>query len=199
MTYQGFAPFALAGSATRRHCAAMTKSSDPAPSAASPSPGAPGPICLRLTSPEATAELAQQLAQQLHPGDCLLLEGPIGAGKTHFARSLIQSLMVQPEDVPSPTFTLVQTYDVPSGELWHADLYRLSALEEIEELGLFEAFDAAICLIEWPDRLAELTPEHALHLALSLDPAEEDCRHLSFSWSDAKWQTRMDEIAYDRS
>ncbi|WP_122074430.1 tRNA (adenosine(37)-N6)-threonylcarbamoyltransferase complex ATPase subunit type 1 TsaE [Pseudophaeobacter sp. EL27] len=177
----------------------MTQSTDPAPSAASALPGPPAPICLRLTSPEATAELAQQLAHQLHPGDCLLLEGPIGAGKTHFARSLIQSLMVQPEDVPSPTFTLVQTYDVPSGELWHADLYRLSALEEIEELGLMEAFDEAICLIEWPDRLAELTPAHALYLTLSLDPAEEDCRHLRFSWSDAKWQTRMDEIENDRS
>ena len=177
----------------------MTKSSDPTLSDPRPAAGVHSPISCQLTSPEATAELAQQLAHRLHPGDCLLLEGPIGAGKTHFARALIQSLMVQPEDVPSPTFTLVQTYDVASSELWHADLYRLSAVEEIEELGLLEAFDEAICLIEWPDRLAELTPAHALHLALSLDPAEEDYRHLTLSWSDAKWQSRMDEIANDRS
>lgn len=173
----------------------MTKSCDQTSSDFPGTSGADSSVSCLLTSAEATAELARHLAAQLNPGDCLLLEGPIGAGKTHFARSLIQSLMVQPEDVPSPTFTLVQTYDVPGGELWHADLYRLSALEEIEELGLFEAFDDAICLIEWPDRLAELTPPHALHLELSLDPAEEDCRHLTLTWSDAKWQNRMNEIA----
>lgn len=148
----------------------------------------PGSLRLALPSPEATADLARRIGTQLCPGDCLLLEGPIGAGKTHFARSLIQSLMDFPEDVPSPTFTLVQCYDVAAGELWHADLYRLSALEEIEELGLTEAFDNAICLVEWPDRLAELTPSHALHLALSLDPEEEEARLLTLTWSDAKWQ-----------
>ncbi|WP_375698699.1 tRNA (adenosine(37)-N6)-threonylcarbamoyltransferase complex ATPase subunit type 1 TsaE [Pseudophaeobacter sp. TrK17] len=176
----------------------MTKPSDPALSDPPSATPAQSPVSCQLTSPEATTQLAKQLAAQLYPGDSLLLEGPIGAGKTHFSRSLIQSLMTHPEDVPSPTFTLVQTYEVPSGELWHADLYRLSALEEIEELGLFEAFDDAICLIEWPDRLAELTPTHALHLEFSLDPAEEDCRHLTLTWSDAKWQSRMDEIAHDR-
>lgn len=147
-----------------------------------------------LSSPEKTAALAQYIAQQLNPGDCILLEGPIGAGKTHFARCLIQSLMKHAEDVPSPTFTLVQTYDVSTGELWHADLYRLSSLEEIEELGLIEAFDNAVCLIEWPDRLAELTPPHSLHLALSLDPVIEDARHLTLTWSDAKWQWLADAI-----
>lgn len=176
----------------------MTKPSDPALSDPPSATPAQSPVSFQMTSPEATTQLAKQLAAQLQPGDCLLLEGPIGAGKTHFSRSLIQSLMTHPEDVPSPTFTLVQTYEVPSGELWHADLYRLSALEEIEELGLSEAFDDAICLIEWPDRLAELTPTHALHLEFSLDPAEEDCRHLTLTWSDAKWQSRMDEIAHDR-
>jgi tRNA threonylcarbamoyladenosine biosynthesis protein TsaE len=177
----------------------MTKAPDPAPSASALAPKAKSPLCLQLSSAEATSELAQQLATTLQPGDCLLLEGPIGAGKTHFARSLIQSLMLQIEDVPSPTFTLVQTYDVTAGELWHADLYRLTALEEIEELGLMEAFDEAICLIEWPDRLAELTPAHALHLELALDPVEEDTRHLSLSWTDPKWQSRMDKITNDRS
>ncbi|MEP2718041.1 tRNA (adenosine(37)-N6)-threonylcarbamoyltransferase complex ATPase subunit type 1 TsaE [Pseudophaeobacter sp.] len=168
----------------------MTEQPDFAPS---DSPASTRAISLQLPSPEATTELAEQIAKQLQPGDCLLLDGPIGAGKTHFARSLIQSLMHPPEDVPSPTFTLVQCYDVAEAELWHADLYRLSSLEEIEELGLTEAFDEAICLIEWPDRLAELTPPHALHLALSLDPAmgHEDQRQLTLSWSDAKWQGRL--------
>ncbi|UWQ49666.1 tRNA (adenosine(37)-N6)-threonylcarbamoyltransferase complex ATPase subunit type 1 TsaE [Leisingera caerulea] len=147
-----------------------------------------------LNSPDDTARLAAQIAGALRPGDCLLLEGVIGAGKTHFARHLIQSLMEVPEDVPSPTFTLVQTYDVPAGELWHTDLYRLSSLDELEELGLTEAFDSAICLVEWPDRLAELTPAHALHLTLVLDPEHEDRRHLTLRWSDPKWQPLMERI-----
>lgn len=147
-----------------------------------------------LNSPDETARLAAQIAGALRPGDCLLLEGVIGAGKTHFARHLIQSLMEVPEDVPSPTFTLVQTYDVPAGELWHTDLYRLSSLDELEELGLTEAFETAICLVEWPDRLAELTPPHAMHLTLALDPVHEDRRHLTLRWSDPKWQPLMERI-----
>lgn len=150
-----------------------------------------------LSSPQETADLATQIAAALSPGDCLLLEGPIGAGKTHFARHLIQSLLHSPEDVPSPTFTLVQTYDVPSGELWHADLYRLTSLDEIEELGLTEAFDTAICLIEWPDRLAELTPHHALHLRFELCADNVDSRNLTFTWTDSKWHTLIDRISHD--
>lgn len=149
---------------------------------------------ITLNSPADTANLATQIAGALGPGYCLLLNGVIGAGKTHFARHLIQSLMTVPEDVPSPTFTLVQTYDVSAGELWHTDLYRLSSLEELEELGLTEAFETAICLVEWPDRLAELTPAHALHLTLELIPEQDDARLLRLQWSDAKWQPLMDRI-----
>lgn len=155
------------------------------------------PVTLTLSSPQETADLATHIAEALSPGDCLLLEGPIGAGKTHFARHLIQSLLKFPEDVPSPTFTLVQTYDVPTGELWHADLYRLTSLEEIEELGLTEAFENSICLVEWPDRLAELTPEHALHLSFALDATKADARSLNIIWSDAKWQPLIDRITHD--
>ena len=155
------------------------------------------PATITLSSPEKTADLATRIAAALSPGDCLLLEGPIGAGKTHFARHLIQSLLLLPEDVPSPTFTLVQTYDVPMGELWHADLYRLSSLDEVEELGLTEAFDSAICLVEWPDRLAELIPSHALLLSLALDSNHPDTRHLTFTWSDAKWRMLMDRMTHD--
>ncbi|MFW8633924.1 tRNA (adenosine(37)-N6)-threonylcarbamoyltransferase complex ATPase subunit type 1 TsaE [Cribrihabitans pelagius] len=152
------------------------------------------PARLTLNSPEETAELAGQIAGALRPGDCLLLDGPIGAGKTHFARHLLQTLMPVPEDVPSPTFTLVQTYEVPGGEVWHADLYRLTSLDEVEELGLTAAFDEAVCLVEWPDRLAELTPAHALTLSLAPDPEHEDRRHLRLAWSDAKWQPLMERL-----
>lgn len=105
------------------------------------------------------------MAAALRPGDTLLLEGEIGAGKSFFARALIQTLMAERdrvEDVPSPTFTLVQTYDLGDLEVWHADLYRLSGPDEVIELGLDEAFRTAICLVEWPDRLAELRPPAAL-------------------------------------
>lgn len=140
-----------------------------------------------LTSPDATAQLAVRLGKVLQPGDCLLLNGPIGAGKTHFCRHLIQSLLTTVEDVPSPTFTLVQTYDTHKGELWHADLYRLTQPDEIEELGLIEAFDSAICLIEWPDRLGGLTPTNALTIGLAPDASDEFTRHLTYKWSDGRW------------
>ena len=92
----------------------------------------------------------------------ILLDGQIGAGKTHFARALIQSLLPVPEDVPSPTYTLVQVYPGPGFEIWHADLYRLSGPDEVHELGLEDAFETALCLIEWPERLGHLTPKSAL-------------------------------------
>lgn len=152
---------------------------------------------LTLTSPDETSRLAAHIAGALGPGDCLLLEGPIGAGKSHFARALIHALLGYAEDVPSPTFTLVQTYDTPAGEVWHSDLYRLTALEEIEELGLTEAFDDAICLIEWPDRLADLAPEGALTLSLSPDKHTEGTRQLDLSWTAPRWTQLMTDLPND--
>lgn len=121
-----------------------------------------GPI--PLPSPEATDALAARLAPDLRAGDTILLDGPIGAGKTHFARALIHARLGPDEEVPSPTFTLVQTYGTGADEIWHADLYRLGGPDEALELGLVDAFDTAICLVEWPDRLGELRPDGALTL-----------------------------------
>ncbi|MDU8927947.1 tRNA (adenosine(37)-N6)-threonylcarbamoyltransferase complex ATPase subunit type 1 TsaE [Alisedimentitalea sp. MJ-SS2] len=140
-----------------------------------------------------TADLATQIGQVLHTGDVLLLSGDIGAGKTHFARSLIQSLQDKPEDVPSPTFTLVQVYDTSKGELWHTDLYRLSHADEVVELGLLEAFEDAICLVEWPDRLEELAPTNALSLAFAMTP-EAGTRTLGITWTEPDWSTRLEGI-----
>ena len=148
-------------------------------------------------SPKATAALARRLGAVLRAGDCVTLEGPIGAGKTHFARALIRSLMTTPEDVPSPTFTLVQTYDTEAGEIWHADLYRLTGPAEIEDLGLSEAFDSAICLIEWPDRLGPLMPRQALHLHLAPDPDDEDRRRIGFHWTGGDWAARLGTVLND--
>lgn len=147
-----------------------------------------------LQNPESTVQLASVIGARLVSGDCLLLEGPIGAGKTHFARHLIQSLQDYPEDVPSPTFTLVQTYDTTAGELWHADLYRLTVFDEIEELGLADAFEAAICLVEWPDRLGDLAPTAALRLTFETDPSTETARTLTCVWSDPKWSSKLEQI-----
>ena len=126
-------------------------------------------------SPGQTEALATRIAPRFRAGDTVLLEGPVGAGKTLFARTVIQALGVA-EDVPSPTFTLVQTYEAPSFEIWHADLYRLTGPDEILELGLDEAFSQALCFIEWPDRLGPLTPPGALRLSFEV---REESRRLT--------------------
>lgn len=114
-----------------------------------------------LSAPEDTIAAAQIIGAHLQAADTLLLSGEIGAGKTFFARALIQSRLPEPEDVPSPSFTLVQTYDLGCVELWHVDLYRLSSPDEAFDLGLDQAFDDAICLVEWPERLGSETPPNA--------------------------------------
>ncbi|MFP4450182.1 MAG: tRNA (adenosine(37)-N6)-threonylcarbamoyltransferase complex ATPase subunit type 1 TsaE [Rhodosalinus sp.] len=149
---------------------------------------------LHLSSPEATTALARELAPRLSPGDTLLLAGPVGAGKSHFARSLIGALLTGPEDIPSPTYTLVQGYDGHSGPVWHADLYRLGDPGELAELGLEEAFGTAICVVEWPERLGGMAPEDALELAFSPDDGPET-RRLGISWTAPRWDAVMRELA----
>lgn len=139
---------------------------------------------ITLSSPDNTAALAQALAAHLKAGDTLLLSGPIGAGKTTFARALIQERLSQAglwEEVPSPSFTLVQTYNDGAAEIWHVDLYRLDGGAETSELGLDEAFRTAICLVEWPERLGPQVPDDAL--ALSLEIGSESERSLTASAS----------------
>jgi tRNA threonylcarbamoyladenosine biosynthesis protein TsaE len=146
-----------------------------------------GPIVLH--SEEATAKLAACMADRLRAGDCLLLSGQIGAGKTAFARALIRSRTGNPgEDIPSPTFTLVQTYQAGDVDIWHADLYRLGHPDEVAELGIEDAFSTAICLIEWPDRLGSLTPAGALGLEFAATP---EGPHLVTFCGPPAWQDRI--------
>ncbi|MBO9452445.1 tRNA (adenosine(37)-N6)-threonylcarbamoyltransferase complex ATPase subunit type 1 TsaE [Tropicibacter sp. R16_0] len=152
------------------------------------------PLSIDLITPEKTAELAHWLAPQLRAGDCVLLSGEIGSGKTFFARNLIQSVLAHPEDVPSPTFTLVQIYDTAEGEIWHSDLYRLTSVDEVEELGLIEAFETSICLVEWPDKLGDLAPHDALSMHFAADPLHDTRRKLTLNWNDPKWDTRLDPL-----
>jgi tRNA threonylcarbamoyladenosine biosynthesis protein TsaE len=128
----------------------------------------PGPVIeFPLPDEESARRFGAALGHALRPGMTLLLEGPLGAGKSHIARAAIRALAGEETEVPSPTFTLVQTYDSPAGEIWHADLYRLGGPDEVEELGLVEAMATAIVLVEWPDRLGRRRPGEAAVLRLS--------------------------------
>ncbi len=107
---------------------------------------------IRLPDEAATARLGEAIAPLLRPGEAVLLEGPLGMGKSTLARGLIRALAGPDEDVPSPTFTLVQTYETDP-PIAHFDLYRLERPEEAREIGLDEALDVGAVLIEWPGRL----------------------------------------------
>jgi tRNA threonylcarbamoyladenosine biosynthesis protein TsaE len=145
---------------------------------------------LRLDDIEATERLAHALAPGLRPGDLVALSGGLGAGKSTFARALIADRLAslgRAEDIPSPSFTLVQTYDLDECELWHADLYRLSSAEEIAELGLADAFAQAICVVEWAERLGPSRPDRALEIALGFLPGHDGSRSLRLTATGGGW------------
>lgn len=123
---------------------------------------------INLPDPDATDRMAALMAQHVRAGDTVLLSGAVGAGKSHFARAFIRTHFPG-QEVPSPSFTLVQTYQNDRVEIWHADLYRLTHPDEVQELGLAEAMTEAICLIEWPDRLGTMQPLRPIHLHLLSD------------------------------
>ncbi len=138
---------------------------------ARPDIAGPGPAqrVIDLPGPDATDALGAALARALGPGDTLLMTGDLGAGKSHLARAVIRALAGAGTEVPSPTFTLVQTYDAPGPPPFavvHADLYRLGDPSEAEEIGLGDAIGRDLCLIEWPDRLGWLAPGRAWRIVL---------------------------------
>lgn len=131
-----------------------------------PLPGEPMPIL--LDDEAATEALAAAIAGLARSGDAILIEGGLGSGKTTLARGFLHALGVT-EEVPSPTFTLVQAYESAKGPVWHVDLYRLTRPQEALELGLEEARSETILLIEWPERLGPLRPADALTVALEIE------------------------------
>ena len=131
-----------------------------------------------VSGPAETAALAAKLARALVPGDVLALRGDLGAGKTAFARGLIAARAVGQEtpEVPSPTFTLVQTYEFPDALLWHFDLYRIARPDDALELGIEEAFADGISLIEWPERLAGLLPARRIEIRIAFGETPDSRR-----------------------
>lgn len=110
-------------------------------------------------SEDETLKYAAQFAQSLKQGDIVALHGTLGTGKTVFSKGVIRALCQNNTDVPSPTFTIVQSYDSEKGTLYHFDFYRLKNPEEAYEIGIEDAFTDGICLIEWPDKIGPLLPK----------------------------------------
>lgn len=147
-------------------------------------------VTLDLPDLAATHALAARLAALLRAGDAVLLEGPLGAGKSELARAVLRAACGDPAlEVPSPTFTLVQSYDLPAGPAHHFDLYRLDGPDGLHDLGWEEAREG-IVLVEWPDRLGSERPSDALTIALA-PLAAEDARRATLSG----WDERLGRLA----
>lgn len=153
---------------------------------------------LALPDEAATLRLGETLASRARARDVLALHGPLGAGKTAFARGFIASLarrhgVEPPLEVPSPTFTLVQTYALGPVAVWHFDLYRISDADDAIELGLDEALAEGISLIEWPDRLGARLPKDRLDLAFAYGPAEGS--RIATLTGHGRWAGRIADVA----
>ena len=148
------------------------------------------PLDIDLPDEAATAGLAARLAGLARAGDVIALAGPLGSGKTSFARAFIRARGSGHEEVPSPTFTLVEIYSFAAGPaVWHFDLYRLDGPEDAYELGIEEAFAEGISLVEWAERLGPLLPEE--HLMIELAPgARPEARHARLGGS-PRWASRL--------
>ena len=148
----------------------------------------------RLEDDQATARLGDAVADTLEAGEAVCLWGPLGAGKSTLARGLIRALTRPDEDVPSPTFTLVQFYDSPALRLAHFDLYRLTKPEEVDEVGLDEALETGAAIIEWPERLGGHLPADRLDIELAAEIHGERETRLARLTPHGKWEGRPIEF-----
>lgn len=143
----------------------------------------------------ATESLADRIAALARPGEAILLSGPLGVGKSAFARAFVRAWLGDPDaEVPSPTFTLVQPYDGPRGSVWHCDLYRLGDPDELIELGIDQALAEAVTLVEWPDRLGPWVPADRLELALEMCQQADEARRATLV-GHGTWVDRMAGLA----
>ena len=127
---------------------------------------------IALSQESDTRRFGAALGDLARTGDVIALYGPLGAGKTTLARGFIQHLLKSDEDVVSPTFTLVQTYDTERGAIWHFDLYRIENPNDVVELGWDDALADGISLVEWPEHAGSFLPPTALKIELSSDPGD---------------------------
>jgi tRNA threonylcarbamoyladenosine biosynthesis protein TsaE len=142
-------------------------------------------IAIDLPLESSTEALGIRLAGLARPGDVLALKGGLGAGKTALARAFVRAYIGHlEEEVPSPTFTLVQIYEGNRGQVWHFDLYRLQRPEDALELDIEEAFVNAVCLIEWPERLGDLLPARALEVEIGFGRSPDGRRAVLTGWDD---------------
>lgn len=145
-----------------------------------------------LADEAATARLGVAVAGQLRAGEAVCLSGPLGAGKSTLARALVRALTTADEDVPSPTFTLVQFYEGPRLNVAHFDLYRLSSPEEAYEIGLDDALDDGAAVIEWPERLeGDLPPDR---LDIEISPVEDSAGRRVRLTPHGAWEGRAIEF-----
>jgi tRNA threonylcarbamoyladenosine biosynthesis protein TsaE len=149
-------------------------------------------IVIELPDKAATAALAARIAALVRPGDVIALKGELGAGKTSFARAFIRARGGL-DAVPSPTFTLVQIYELSEVPIWHIDAYRLRDPEEAWELGIEDAFLDGVSLIEWPERLGTLVPARRLEITLSAGPRPR-ARRAAID-PPAEWSARLAGLA----
>jgi tRNA threonylcarbamoyladenosine biosynthesis protein TsaE len=154
-------------------------------------------VTLDLDGVAATERLAARLAGVARIGDVIALSGELGTGKTAFARAFVRALTTPAEEVPSPTFTLVQVYDGASGPIYHFDLYRVRSPAEAWELGVEEAFALGMSLIEWPERLGPLMPAGRLELRFAHVPGGgADARRVEIVAEDG-WRDRLASLGLD--
>ena len=139
-----------------------------------------------------TAELGARLGQYMRKRDIVALDGPLGSGKSVFARGLIQGICGLEVVVPSPTFTIIQIYDAPNFQIWHCDFYRLVDSEQIFELGLDEAFSNAVTVIEWPDRVGNFLADRRLLVKFLEEGGDEG--HTVRLGGDSSWANRLKGI-----
>ena len=151
-------------------------------------------FAIDLPDEAATSALAAAIALRARGGDVIGLSGELGSGKTTFARSFIAARLGAGE-VPSPTFTLVETYQPESGPtIWHFDLYRIDAPADAYELGIEDAFGDGIALIEWPERLGALLP--AEHLGIALRSGVDENARVATLTPSPRWAERVAELRH---
>ncbi|MBL4691858.1 MAG: tRNA (adenosine(37)-N6)-threonylcarbamoyltransferase complex ATPase subunit type 1 TsaE [Magnetovibrio sp.] len=154
----------------------------------------PESVVIELAGLPATRELAECLARIVKPGDILALYGDLGVGKSQMARWFIRALTNETEEVPSPTFTLLQTYESDVGDICHFDLYRLERAEDAFELGIEDAFHDSISIIEWPDRLGPYLPRNRLDIHLKVTKGKN--HRQAILTPHANWSERLRDCGH---